>query len=56
MFYPPWYKSHSNQFVADCKEKRELSDSFFAKWCTLVDTGSNYLHIYCVEQVNLLTL
>ena len=30
-----------NQFVVDFKEKSELFNSFFAKQCTHIETGSN---------------
>ena len=32
---------HNNQFVVDFKEKSELFNSFFAKQCTYIETGSN---------------
>ena len=41
-----------NQFVVDFKEKSEFFNSFFAKQCTHIETGSNYLPRYCVEQMN----
>ena len=31
---------HNNQFVTDFKEKCELFNSFFAKQCSLIETGS----------------
>ena len=32
---------HNNQFVVDFKEKSELFNSFFAKQCTYIETGSS---------------
>ena len=31
---------YNNQFITDFKEKRELFNSFFAKQCSLIETGS----------------
>ena len=43
---------HNNQFVVDFKEKGKLFNSFFAKQCTHIETGSNLPIQYCVEQMN----
>ena len=34
---------HNNQFVVDFQEKSELFNSFFAKQCIHIETGSNLL-------------
>ena len=32
---------HGNKFITNCKEKAELFNSFFAKQCSILDTGSS---------------
>ena len=39
---------HNSQFVVSFKEKSELFNSFFAKQCAHIETGSNLLARYWV--------
>ena len=40
MFWNTLNLIHNNQFITDFKEKSELFNSFFAKQCSLIETGS----------------
>ena len=35
-----------NKFITDFKEKSEISNSFFAKQCSLIDNKSTYRHSF----------
>ena len=44
---------YNNQFITDFKENSELFNSFFAKQCSLIETGSKLPIQMLVEQINL---